>query len=314
MKVLQYVIVFFISVIFSIDNAVSQEIKTVDGVKTVINEDDGGLESGIKVELIRKIGSAETEDENYLFYLPSDIAEDKEGNLYILDSGNFTVKKFSSEGKFILNFGEWGQGPGELFDPIALDIHPQGKIGVADAGNNRMEIFSASGRNLDSYRLDNMEVKKFFFDKDGNFVFANGINPGYSDTYDVIFNKKGHSPLLYVMDDDGKLVRGVGNVIYERDMYINLVKNNGYFCIDDAGNYYVTYKSLNRIQKHGPDGKILFRSERSLNYTTDVLSKTKQRKRGNSTITDYPKMNKVSGAIAVDSKKRIWVATYKRQI
>ncbi|MCP4723617.1 MAG: hypothetical protein GY863_01200, partial [bacterium] len=128
------------------------------------------------------------------------------------------------------------------------------------------------------------------------------------------FNKKGHSPLLYVMDDDGKLVRGVGNVIYERDMYINLVKNNGYFCIDDDGNYYVTYKSLNRIQKHGPDGKILFRSERPLNFTTDVLAKTRQRKRGNSTITDYPKMNKVSGAIAVDSKKRIWVATYKRQI
>ncbi len=289
----------------------------IDEVKTIKNKGDGmwGEDPEVKLQHIMNLGETDGDKEDYLFYLPSGIAEDRDRNIYILDSGNFEVKKFSPDGKFISKFGRNGQGPGEFMVPIAIDINHREQIGVADEGNNRMEIFSPEGRCINSFTLKKFtRVKKFFFDKDRNFVFANGINPGYSLSYEEVFKEKSQSPLLNILNSEGQFLRGIGKVIFENNMFINMVKNRGFFCIDEKGNYYVTFKSLNRIQKYEPGGKIIFQSERQLNYEITVLSKVKSEKKRKSRITTYPKMNSVSSGIAVDGKKRIWVATFNRQI
>ena len=99
----------------------AQKIETVDGVRVVHNEKDGkwGKKPPISLEFIRNIGELETEDENLAFHIPSDIAIDDQGNIYILDAGNHRIQKFGADGKYITTIGNRGQGPGEFYFPLS---------------------------------------------------------------------------------------------------------------------------------------------------------------------------------------------------
>jgi sugar lactone lactonase YvrE len=51
------------------------------------------------------------------------------------------ISQFSSDGKFIRSWGRLGSGPGEFKTPHALAFDAQGRLYVADRGNNRVQIF-----------------------------------------------------------------------------------------------------------------------------------------------------------------------------
>ncbi len=59
--------------------------------------------------------------------------------------GNSRVVKFSSTGKFLLEWGRKGSGPGEFDTPHGLALGPQGKLYVADRGNARVQVFDQDG-------------------------------------------------------------------------------------------------------------------------------------------------------------------------
>ena len=60
-------------------------------------------------------GSPNQQSEIDLLSMPSDIAIGKDGCIYVLDSKNFKVQKYSSVGKYLFTFGgSRGQGPGEF--------------------------------------------------------------------------------------------------------------------------------------------------------------------------------------------------------
>jgi hypothetical protein len=54
---------------------------------------------------------------------------------------NSRIVKFSRDGKFIKVIGKKGSAPGELDQPHALAFDSQGRLFVADRGNNRIQIF-----------------------------------------------------------------------------------------------------------------------------------------------------------------------------
>jgi sugar lactone lactonase YvrE len=51
------------------------------------------------------------------------------------------ISQFSKDGKFIKSWGRLGSGPGEFKTPHALAFDAQGRLYVADRGNNRVQIF-----------------------------------------------------------------------------------------------------------------------------------------------------------------------------
>ena len=82
------------------------------------------------------------------FVFPVDVAEDDTGNLYVCEYGsNDRVQKFDPEGTFLLAFGRFGTGPDAFQRPSGLLWH-KGKVYVADAINNRIQVFTDSGRHL----------------------------------------------------------------------------------------------------------------------------------------------------------------------
>jgi len=102
----------------------SQKVETKDGVRIVHNGKEGIWQKSpqLKLEKVQEIGGIEVLDENVAFYMPLDMALDAEGNLYVLDTGNHRIQKFSPDGDFLATLGRKGQGPGEFNFPGSLDI------------------------------------------------------------------------------------------------------------------------------------------------------------------------------------------------
>jgi hypothetical protein len=108
----------------------------------------GILEKPIKAELALKIGS---DKENEDFYKPPAFAVGKNGQIYILDSGNSRIQCFSKEAKFLFGFGRRGQGPGELSsDARKIKILSDGNIYVIDNTQRRINVYNQEGKFLNS--------------------------------------------------------------------------------------------------------------------------------------------------------------------
>ncbi len=307
----------FMAVLFFWNSLLSQEIVTVDGVKTIINKGNGiwGNNPPVQLEPVMKLGLIDGLDENYLFYMPSDITVDNSGDIYVLDTGNYEIKKFSPAGKFILRFGKKGQGPGEFGFPTSVNINPAGNIVVTDRVNGRINIFSPSGRYLTCHSWRDKYVKTCLVNSDNNYVMGFGLkaeewsSSGYLRAYE---NKS--SPLLTVYDNNGIPLLQMGNIYYFSNKMKCMAVNTGYFCLDNNGNYYISFKKINRIDKYGPDGRNIFSLKRHLNYEVDEPGRGKVQTSGISRSVTLPRMNLVSKGIAVDEKDRIWVVTAGRQM
>src|SRR5262249_58695949 len=71
------------------------------------------------------------------------------GDLYVTDGyGSARVVKFSRDGKFILEWGTRGKGPGQFGLPHNVVVDAQGKVYVTDRDNQRIEVFDADGKFL----------------------------------------------------------------------------------------------------------------------------------------------------------------------
>ncbi len=64
---------------------------------------------------------------------PTGIAIDIKDNIYIADTGNSRISKFSPDGKFLKSFGKKGYGNGEFFDGLYIQTTLDGMILVADS-------------------------------------------------------------------------------------------------------------------------------------------------------------------------------------
>ncbi len=102
-------------------------------------------------KLLRKIG---TPGKKHLltdpgdFALPTNVAVDKEGNVYVTDTMNNRVEIFDADGKFVSAFGRSGDGPGHFARPKGIAIDRDGHIWVVDGVQQRVQVFDTEGRLL----------------------------------------------------------------------------------------------------------------------------------------------------------------------
>ena len=85
---------------------------------------------------------------------PRDIAIDDEGNLWVTDTGNKRLLKFSADGDVLGVFGREGKGPGEFREPVGIDVGPTGDIYVADAWNRRVQRFDSDFNYLGEFAVE----------------------------------------------------------------------------------------------------------------------------------------------------------------
>jgi sugar lactone lactonase YvrE len=289
----------------------AQEIETVDEVRVVHNEKGGkwGKNLPIKIELVRTIGDINTLDENLAFNTPSDIVLDDTGNIYILDAGNCRIQKFDPEGKFLAGFGREGQGPGEFNSPSSLDFDAEGNLIIADRRSRKIQIFSKEGSLRKTITMTKNPLSKVYALNSGLLATIGTLG------YDIEGKDKEPLPkLIRLLDSEGNIQREFGEMFDYKHRMLNQRGNSFHFVVDANDFIYLTFSYQNRIDKYSPEGKLLWKADRILNYTTKPLDKGKIERTKTGQSFQSPRMNSVSSGIAVDNKGRSWVITYKRQI
>jgi DNA-binding beta-propeller fold protein YncE len=84
------------------------------------------------------------------FAYVADVEQDAEGHLYITDFGEQrdVIRKLSSEGKLLQEWGGHGTAPGQFSRPRGMAISKKGELYVADSCNHRIQVFDLNGKLL----------------------------------------------------------------------------------------------------------------------------------------------------------------------
>jgi sugar lactone lactonase YvrE len=289
----------------------------VDGVRVVHNAKGGlwGKSPKISLTKVGTLGDVEATDANLAFYMPSDLALDGSGNLYVLDTGNHRIQKFGPNGKFLTSFGRQGQGPGDFYYPESFGIDGRGTLFVADTNNQRIQVMAADSKENKTIRVPENAVGKISLLRSGLILMGPGrgmvmIGPGGLE------KKEEPGKLLKTIDLEGRVVSEFGAPFDFGETLLNRMGNEALFVPDAADNVYLVFPFQNRIEKFSPETKLLWKADRPLNYSVDPpKDKGKMEQQGGRMLSvRMPQMNRCAGGLAADGKGRLWVATLNRQL
>jgi len=294
----------------------AQKIEEVKGVRIIHNSQKGQWDkkSQVSLKLVQTIGDIEAEEDNLAFYLPSDMAIDNEGNIYILDAGNHRLQKFNAQGQFMDSIGHKGQGPGEFYFPTSVDVDSNGFLYISDPNNQRIQILKSDGKEFKTIRLIKEPIGPIRFLKKGVLAISSSgssisFNPGGWEEENKL------PRLIKTINLEGQVLKRFGDAFDYKNILLNKVGNSFNFDVDREGNFYLAFHHQNRIEQYSPEGKLLWRADRKLPYSTaPPKNKGKMEARGGNRIIQMPQMNRCSNGIAVDEAGRIWVVGLKRQI
>lgn len=80
---------------------------------------------------------------------PTNIAMGPDKHLYISDTSNFRVQKFTRDGKFVKTYGAGvGTAPGSFARPKGVAVDREGRVYVVDAAFERVQVFNQEGQLL----------------------------------------------------------------------------------------------------------------------------------------------------------------------
>jgi DNA-binding beta-propeller fold protein YncE len=101
---------------------------------------------GADGKILREVGRRGRGDGE--FNLPVQAAVSPEGQLHVLDAGNFRVQTFDAEGRFLRSFGQVGTGLGQFARPRNLACDDHGRLYVTDGAFGNVQIFTPAGELL----------------------------------------------------------------------------------------------------------------------------------------------------------------------
>ncbi len=76
---------------------------------------------------------------------PRDAAIDRQGQLWVTDTGNDRIQVFTLQGQFVKTVGNSGKGEVQFDEPIGIDIGKDGAIYIADMYNRRVQVLNPDG-------------------------------------------------------------------------------------------------------------------------------------------------------------------------
>jgi uncharacterized protein (TIGR03663 family) len=99
-----------------------------------------------------------------LFNEPWGIALGPDGSVYVADTWNHRIQKFTPDGKFIRTWGfgiSQTEDPFGFYGPRAVAVNAQGHVFVTDTGNKRIVVFDSDGNFLTKFGETGLELGQF---------------------------------------------------------------------------------------------------------------------------------------------------------
>ncbi len=227
------------------------------------------------------------------------MTRDTDGNIYVTDDTFDRVLKYDKLGRYLLEFGVSGTGPGQLDKPVAVAASEDGYLYVLDAGRDYYLKFTQDGEYLDQWGGNGTGTGQFIdplgieVDAAGNVYIADtgndriqkftpgGLNIPWGQS-GVVFDRPVdiaiHGDRMYVVENGNHRVQSFdldGNFVDQWGSYGTVTDGqfNGPYGIgvDAYGFVYVADSGNDRIQKFTPDGNHLatFGESGSINGALD---------------------------------------------
>jgi sugar lactone lactonase YvrE/4-amino-4-deoxy-L-arabinose transferase-like glycosyltransferase len=97
------------------------------------------------------------------FNEPWDVAVGPDGSVYVTDTWNHRIQKFTAEGQFVTTWGYFGQAETSdaFWGPRALAFDSRGYLYVTDTGNKRVAVFTQDGQFVTQFGSTGYEPGQF---------------------------------------------------------------------------------------------------------------------------------------------------------
>jgi sugar lactone lactonase YvrE len=191
----------------------------------------------------------------WYFNTPSDIAMDSSNFVYIADSGNHRIVKFSDRGVFRKSWGRKGNKNGEFNKPTHIAIGPDDHVFVVDSGNVRIQEFDSDG-NFVKLIIDEDEISNKYVKISGLAVDSEG-----NIYYGIIPNNQWR---LVKQSPGGNKT----TLVYES---VHLFQVQA-IEVDVLGNVYVVDKKIGHFYKFDASGSLIF--DKDLEFNGIALDKS----------------------------------------
>ena len=280
-------------------------VKVRDGVRYVHNIKPLSERPAVSLAFVRKIGELEPKDPNYLFLSPMSVAEDDEGNIYVLDAKDFCVKKFGADRTFLRRFGRRGQGPGEFQYPMTIGVGGRARLIVSSMSSD-FYVFDFDGKYVDHFRLPRYQ----------------GILPAFLNSDRLVgyaFEARGENSrdnkILKIYDFKGQVQHEFGEPFLLETALRTWEANFLHITVDDKDNIFVAFTSQNRIEKYSGTGQLILSIDRALPYKIEHrYEQTTMDIGGKAVPTDQQVFTPVTRGIGIDGRGRIWVLAFQKAI
>ncbi|MGH7163985.1 MAG: hypothetical protein ACREIS_00495 [Nitrospiraceae bacterium] len=190
------------------------------------------------------------------FDVPWGAATDQQGNIYVSDTSNARIQKFTAEAAPLMKWGRDGSYDGAFFFPRGIAVDFVGNVFVADEGNHRVQKFDARGSFLAKWGKEGSGP--------GQFKAPWGIA---CDALGNVYVVDSGNHRIQKFDGNGTFLCAWGN----RGITEGQLNYPSGIAVDQEGNVYVVDSGNNRVLKYVPTEEEMSRHTQAVSQQSSDL-------------------------------------------